>query len=206
MQPQTKRQKEVLEIITRFIKNRGFKPSYQQIARELGVTSKGGVAKHIKALEDYGEITRRRENGHFVLELRSESLRESLICEIEWLNIPRNNDAAEYFEFDPLFVPKFMLGFQDEERLRAYRVTDDAMLDEHICEGDVVLIERRGYARDGDTVVAVVENRVAVCYKYYRAGAKIELRPANARFESIILPADKIEIKGVLLSLLRPAR
>ena len=205
MPPQTKRQREVLDIITRFIKNRGFKPSYQQIARELGVTSKGGVAKHINALEQHGEITRRHENGHFVLELRSESLRESLICEIEWLDVPRDNDLAEDFEFEPLFVPKFMLGSQEAERLRAFRVGDDAMLDEHILEGDIVLIERRSYARDGDTVVAVIENSVAVLQKYYRAGAKIELRPANSRFDSTILLADKVEIKGVLHSLLRPA-
>ena len=98
-----------------------------------------------------------------------------------------------------------MLGSQEAERLRAFRVGDDALLDEHILEGDIVLIERRSYARDGDTVVAVVENSVAVCQKYYRAGAKIELRPANPRFDSTILLADKVEIKGVLHSLLRPA-
>lgn len=205
MQPQTKRQKEVLDIISRFIKNRGFRPSYQQIARELGVTSKGGIAKHINALEKHGEITRRRENGHFVLELRSESLRESLTCEIEWLNIPKVNDFAEDFEFEPLFVPKFMLGSQEADKIKAFRITDDKMIEEQICEGDVVLIERRSYARDGDTVVALVENRFAICRKYYRLGAKIELRPANLRLEPIILSADKIEIKGILHSLLRPA-
>lgn len=206
MQPQTKRQKEVLDIVKRFIKNRGFKPSYQQIARELGVNSKGGVAKHITALEKLGCVTRQRENGIFRLELRSENSSNEFISQIEWLEIPKDEDLAEYFEFDPLFIPRLMLGSQDEERIRAFRVTDDAMVDEQICEDDVVLIERRSYARDGDTVVAVVENRVAVCRKYNRSGAQIELRPANANFESIILPADKIEIKGVLHSLLRPAR
>ncbi len=194
-----------MDIITRFIKNRGFKPSYQQIARELGVHSKGGVAKHIKALEQLGEITRKRENGSFVLELRSETSRSDYICEIEWLDVPKNVDLAEVWEFEPLFVPRLMIGSQEEERLRAFRVSDDAMLDEHICEGDVVLIERRSYARDGDTVVALIENDYAVCQKYYRTGARIELRPANPRFDSIIMLADKIEIKGVLHSVLRPA-
>ena len=205
MPPQTKRQREVLDIITRFIKNRGFKPSYQQIARELGVRSKGGVAKHIKALEQLGDVTRRRENGSFVLELRSETSRNDYIRQIEWLDVPKDVEAMEDWEFAPLFVPRLMLGSQEEERLRAFRVMDDAMLDEHICEGDIVLIERRSYARDGDTVVALVENSYAIARKYYRDGAKIELRPANPRFESITLSADKIEIKGVLHSVLRPA-
>ena len=205
MSPQTKRQKEVLDIITRFIKNRGFKPSYQQIARELGVNSKGGIAKHIDALEKLGCVTRRRENGSFVLELRSEAAINEFICEIEWLDVPKDEDLAEDWEYEPLFVPKFMLGSQEEDRLRAFRVCDDAMLDEHICEGDVVLIERRGYARDGDLVVVLIEKTHAILQKYYRAGAKVELRPANPRFDSIILPADKIEIKGILHSVLRPA-
>ena len=205
MQPQTKRQREVLDIITRFIRNRGFKPSYQQIARELGVNSKGGIAKHIKALETLGCVTRQRENGIFKLELRSEKVGNEFICEIKWLDVPKDEDLAEDWEYEPLFVPRFMLGFQEEDRLRAFRVPDDAMLDEHICEGDVVLIERRSYARDGDTVVALIAEKNPILQKYYRAGAKIELRPANSHFDSTILLADKIEIKGILHSVLRPA-
>jgi repressor LexA len=205
MPPQTKRQKEVLDIITRFIKNRGFKPSYQQIARELGVRSKGGIAKHINALEQLGCITRKRENGSFILELRSESSRSDYICEIEWLDVPKNIEMAEDWEFEPLFVPRLLIGSQDEFRLSAFRVCDEAMIDEHICEGDIVLVKRRGYARDGDTVVALVEKRFAVLHKYYRSGAKVELRPANPRFESIILLADKIEIKGIVHGVLRPS-
>ena len=205
MQPQTKRQREVLDIITRFIKNRGFKPSYQQIARELGLSSKGGIARHINALESLGCVTRRREDGIFKLELRSEKAENEFICEIQWLDVPKDEDLAEDWEYEPLFVPCFMLGLHDEDRIRAFRVTDNAMLDEHICEGDVVLIERRGYARDGDTVVALIDRKTAILQKYYRAGAKIELRPANPRYDSTILPADKIEVKGILHSILRPA-
>lgn len=72
MQPRTRRQKEVLEIITRYIKNHGYDPSYQQIARQLGVSSKAGIAKHVRALEEQGLLTRRRDGGKFNLELRPE--------------------------------------------------------------------------------------------------------------------------------------
>lgn len=205
MPPQTKRQREVLDIITRFIKNRGFKPSYQQIARELGVRSKGGVAKHIKALEQHGDIVRKRENGSFVLELRSEMSQNDYICQIKWLSVPKDLELAEGWEFEPLFVPRLMLGNSDEEQIRAYRVSDDAMIDEHILEGDIVLIESRSYARDGDTVVAVIENNFAVCQKYYRLGSKIEFQSANPYFPPIEMPADKVEIKGVVHCVLRPA-
>ncbi|HEY0429316.1 MAG TPA: transcriptional repressor LexA [Pyrinomonadaceae bacterium] len=206
MQTRTRRQKEVLEIITRYIKNHGYEPSYQQIARQLGVSSKAGIAKHIKSLEEQGLLTRRRDNGKFNLELRPEDYLTKLVCEIDWLDVPRDENPTEDWEETPLFVPRFMLGFQDEERIRAFRVTDDSMFDEHILEGDVVLIEKRGYARDGDVVVAIVGGKRAVLKKYFRDGAKVELRPANPVYDSIILSADKVSIEGVLHSVLRPAR
>jgi repressor LexA len=206
MQPRTRRQKEVLEIITRYIKNHGYEPSYQQIARQLGVASKAGVAKHIKSLEEQGLLNRRRENGKFTLELRPEDFLTKSVSEIEWLDVPRDEDPVEEWEDAPLFVPRFMLGFQDEERIRAFRVLDDSMLEEHILEGDVVLLEKRGYARDGDIVVAVVGNKKTVLKQYFRDGAKVELRPANPIYESITLPADKVSIQGVLHCVLRPPR
>ncbi|CAN5334533.1 hypothetical protein BH10ACI1_BH10ACI1_24480 [soil metagenome] len=204
MHPQTKRQREVLEIISRFIKNRGFKPSYQQIARELGVTSKGGIARHIAALEQLGCVTRRRENGIFKLELRTENVLNEFICEIAWLDVPKDEDLAEDWEYEPLFVPRFLIGSHEDDLMRAYRVVDDAMLDKHICPGDVALIERRSYARDGDTVVAIAGVKTILFREYYRAGAKIELHSANPQFETIILPADRVKIMGVLQSILRP--
>lgn len=206
MQPQTRRQKQVLEIITRYIKNHGHKPSYQQIARDLGVSSKAGIAKHIQSLEEQGLLMRHSEDGKFNLTLPTEEFISKAVCEIEWLDVPKNEDLAEDWESDPLFVPQFMLGYQDESRIRAFRVPNDAMLDAHICEGDVVLIEKRAYARDGDVVVAVIPNKRAVLKQYFRDGAKVELRPANPKYESIVLSADKVAVCGTLHSVLRPAR
>ena len=206
MQPRTRRQKEVLEIITRYIKNHGYEPSYQQIARQLGVSSKAGIAKHIKSLEEQGLLTRRRDNGKFNLELRPDDFLTNLVSEIEWLDVPRDENLMEEWESEPLFVPKFMLGFQEEERIKAFRVTNDSMLDAHILEGDVVLIEKRTYARDGNIVVAVLANKRVVLKQYFRDGAKVELRPANANYDSIVLSADKVSIQGVMHSVLRPAR
>jgi repressor LexA len=195
-----------MEIITRYIKNHGYEPSYQQIARQLGVSSKAGIAKHIKSLEEQGLLTRRRDNGKFNLELRPEDFLTKLVSEIEWLDVPRDESLMDEWESEPLFVPKFMLGFQDEERIKAFRVMNDSMLDAHILEGDVILVEKRAYARDGNIVVAVLANKRVVLKQYFRDGAKVELRPANANYDSIVLSADKVSIQGVMHSVLRPAR
>ncbi|MCA1623624.1 MAG: transcriptional repressor LexA [Acidobacteria bacterium] len=204
MQPRTKRQKEVLEFITRYIEKHGYKPSYQQIARQLGIASKAGIAKHIKSLENQGLVTRRRENGSFVLELKPISAIAEAVCEIEWLEVPKTESFVEEWEKKPLFVPRFLLGFQTPDRLRAYRVTNDAMLNEHICEGDVALIENRTYARDGDIVVALTQNKRAVLKQFFRDGAKVELRPANPNYVSILLSADKVSLLGIVRGILRP--
>lgn len=204
MQPRTRRQKEVLEFITHFVEKHGYEPSYQQIAWHLGVSSKAGIARHIKCLESQGLITRRRENGSFNLELRSSNEVSEAVCRIEWLDVPIENAFVEDWECETLFVPKFLLGFQTPERLRAFRVPNDSMIEENIREGDVALVEKRSFARDGDIVVALTENKRAVLKQFYREGAKIELRPANSSFVSIMLAADKVSIEGVFRGLLRP--
>ena len=204
MQPRTRRQKDVLDYITRHIENHGFEPSYQQIARHLGVRSKAGVGKHIKALETQGLLARRRENGSIYIEVRpGESASES-ICRIEWLDAPSDVSYQEKWENEPLFIPKFLLGFLEPEKVFAFRVSDEAMRGRGIFEGDVVLIEKRKFARDGECIAATIEKTRTVLKSYYRSGAFLELRPANDRYETIRLSADKIEIQGVFRGLLRP--
>jgi repressor LexA len=203
MQPRTRRQREILDFITEFINERGHIPSYQQIARKFKIASKSAIAKHIAAMEKQGILQRRREDGSFGLELRAENLMTESVCEIEWLETVNAEGFAENWEQEPIFVPKFLLGYYEPERIRAFRVPNDSMLDEHICEGDIALIEKRTFARDGAIVVAEAENRV-VLKRFYRSGANIELRPANQNYRTLRLAADKVSIQGVMHGLLRP--
>ncbi|MDQ3799509.1 MAG: transcriptional repressor LexA [Acidobacteriota bacterium] len=206
MQPRTRRQREILDFITEFIEERGHIPSYQQIARKFKIASKSAVAKHIAAMEKQGILQRRREDGSFGLALRAENLVNEAVCEVEWLEITGADSGdgfSENWEQEPLFVPKFLLGYYDPERIRAFRVPNDSMLDEHICEGDIALIEKRSFARDGAIVVAKAEARV-VLKRFYRSGANVELRPANRNYETLRLAADKVSVHGVLHGLLRP--
>lgn len=204
MQARTRRQKEVFDYIKQHIENYGNEPSYQMIARHLGVSSKAGIARHIKALETQGLITRRRENGSFWLDFGQADSMSKAVCEIGWLEIPKSENYVEEWETEPLFVPRFLLGFREPEHLRVFRVFDDAMQDKHICEGDVALIEKRSYARDGSVIVALIGNKQPVLRQFFRAGARSELSSGNKNYETLKLPANKIEILGVFRGLLRP--
>lgn len=205
MQPRTRRQKEVFEYIKQYVERHGYEPSYELIARQLKVASKGGIARHIAALEAQGLLARKRENGSFWLDLQPPKTIVEHVSEIEWLDVPKSENLteAEEWENQPLFVPNFMLGFHEAERLRAFRVADDSMSGENICEGDVVLLEERAYARDGDIVVALTGKQI-VLKQFYRDGANIELRPANESFMILKVPANKVEILGIYRGLIRP--
>lgn len=207
MQARTRRQREILTYIIEFIENRGYEPSYQQIAKHFQIASKSAIAKHIAALEDQGLIARRRENGSFSLQINPKKAAADTndsVCAINWLDVPLPDDFDEEFENETLFVPAFLLGRLQPEKVRAFIVPNDAMLDKQICEGDIVLIEEKFFPRDGDCIVAVIENDRAVLKNFYRDGAFVELRPSNENYETIRLAADLVEIKGIYRGLLRP--
>lgn len=204
MQTRTRRQKEVLDYITRYIESHGYEPSYQMIARFLGVSSKAGVAKHIKALEDQGHLQRRRENGSFSIALKQiKNTNYNAVAVIDWIDLPGHQDELETWETAPFSVPDFMLGGLEPESLCAFRVPDDAMLEKNICHGDILLIEKRPYVRDGGLAVATIKGKETVFRSFYREGADIELRAANGNFETLRLVADDVKIHGIFKSLLR---
>ncbi len=207
--PRTKRQREIFDYIKNFIENRGYEPSYQQIAKHFHIASKSAIAKHIAALEQQGLIFRTRENGSFSLQLASQRRSQTgnpndAVCEIEWLDAPVSESDDENFDDEPLYVPFLMLGTAQPEKLRAFRVRNDAMLGKNIRAGDIVLIEEKPFPRDGECVAAVVDNKDTVLKIFYRNGANIELRPTNDDYETTEMPADQIEIKGIYRGLLRP--
>jgi repressor LexA len=204
MHPRTKRQKEILEYITGFIETRGYKPSYQQIAKHFNLASKAAVAKHVESLEKQGFISRRRENGSFNLQLQPKESATELVCEIDWLDVPRTALKVVDFLEESVLVPAFMLGFYKPEKLSAFLVQNDSMLEEHIREGDIAVVERRSFARDGDIVIAIVEGERAVLKRIYRRGATVELHPANENYEVLRLGADQVEVLAVYRGLLRP--
>jgi repressor LexA len=206
MHAQTRRQREVLDFITRYIDSHGYRPSYQVIARHMGVSSRAGIARIVHDLEAQGLLTRRRENGHFYIDL-GENVAAAGGITLEWLDVPTDNRSREPWLAAPFMVPPFLLGAHSPERVRAFLVPDDAMRGENICEDDVALIELRQFPRDGERVAAVISKASAVLRKYYRSGSNIELHASTGEKdpEVIRLPADQIEVKGVFRGLLRPA-
>jgi repressor LexA len=202
----TRRQKQVLELIAQFVEENGYSPSYEELARGLQLSSLATVHKHIAALTTKNYL-KRGFNQSRSLELGPRYVQENR----------RQRDAAGWEV--PLagriaagcpveaFEQQAILNFADyvgHPGAFALEVRGDSMIDDHICDGDVVLLERTQEVRDGDIVVALVGRSDTTLKRFYREPEdKVRLQPANANLKPIILQAAEVEIQGRLLAVLR---
>jgi repressor LexA len=103
-------------------------------------------------------------------------------------------------ETETIELPEAWLG---KRRTYALRVRGDSMIEEQIRDGDVVVVEERETARNGETVIALVDRDSVTLKQYHRAGERIELRPANPRIPVLVYPEERVEIQGVVIGVLR---
>jgi repressor LexA len=207
MLPRTQRQKEILDYITNFLERHGYEPSYAQIARHFGVKSRATIAKHIAALERRGLLVRQHEDGSFGLNVTVEDTTAESLCEVKVLGRIAAGTPLEVVDYEERIpVPRFLLGRVRPDRVYALRVKGDSMIDEHICDGDIALIENRTDARDGEIVVALlIEENQATLKRLYRRGPNVELQPANSQLQQLTLPASQVRVQGIFRGLLRPS-
>jgi repressor LexA len=203
----TRRQKEVLDLIAAFVNDHGYCPSYEEIARGLGLGSLATVHKHISALERKHYL-RRGFNQSRSLEVTPKYVQEQR----------RHRPASAALEI-PLLgriaagVPveavasreRLDLGsFAGQENLFALEVRGDSMIDEHILSGDLVLVESAPEVRDGELVVALVRGSETTLKRFYREpGDVARLQPANAQMAPLRVPLSDVQIQGRVLAVLR---
>ena len=195
MPARTRRQQEVLDAIHQHLETNGYRPSYQQIATSLKLRSRAGIARMVGELEDQGLLERRRDSGHFSIEVTRTGF-----SPVEWLSSGPASDGTE----KPLVLPAFITGDYAPHTLRLFRVNDEGMSPE-IKEDDVAIIELRDYCRDGQTILAKLLGGELTLRKYSRTGSEITLRPTNQDFQPIHTPTNRLQIIGIHRGLIRPA-
>ena len=203
----TKRQKQVLDFIAGFVSENGYCPSYEEIARGLDLASLATVHKHISVLEGKSYL-KRGFNQSRSLELTAKYLQEQQRTRPS-LGIPLLGRIAAGLPVEAV-EQREMLDFADfagDPNTFALEVRGDSMIDDHICDGDMILLERIAQARDGDIVVALVAGSDATLKRFYREpGDQVRLQPANSTLKPIIVPARDVQIQGKLLAVLRKYR
>ncbi len=198
----TKRQKQVLDFIAGFVDENGYCPSYDEIAHGLDLASLATVHKHISVLESKGYL-KRGFNQSRSLELAPKYLEEQrprAVPEVPLLGRIAAGAPVETVE------QKETLNFADfagSGNTFALEVRGDSMIDDHICDGDLILVERVQQALDGDIVVALVAGSETTLKRFYREGEMVRLQPANSTLNPIVVPAQDVQIQGRLLAVLR---
>ncbi|MBZ5619535.1 MAG: transcriptional repressor LexA [Acidobacteriia bacterium] len=201
----TKRQKQVLDFIANFVDENGYCPSYEEIAKGLELASLATVHKHISVLESKNYL-KRGFNQSRSLELSAKYLQEQRRTKPAALEIPLLGRIAAGAPVESV-EHREILNFADfagNASTFALEVRGNSMIDDHICDGDLILLERVTQVRDGDIVVALVAGSETTLKRFYREpDDMVRLQPANSAVKPILVPARDVEIQGRLLAVLR---
>ena len=206
----TPRQHAAYQFIARFIESREIAPSYEELRRHLGLRSLNAVAKLVTQLRRRGALAPAPLNAKRSLVPTARAMRSRLMRQVRVMDrapatlpllglIAAGSPIEAIENPEPVEVPESMLG--PGERY-ALRVRGDSMIEDGIHDGDLVVARRASQAENGETVVAVIEGE-ATLKRFFRRGARVELRPANQTLRPLDVPAASVEIRGILIGLLR---
>ena len=218
----TAKQHELLLFINRRLEDSGISPSFEEMKEALDLKSKSGVHRLISALEERGFI-RRLPNRARALEVvkMPENLGSKGVEAVAMVTTPPANqpepandviqiplhgriaagvpiEALE--DSQTLPVPAALLGSGEHYALE---VSGDSMVEAGIFDGDFALVKKADTARDGDIVVALVNDEEATLKYLYHDGGKIRLDPANAAYDPQVYEDRQVQVQGKLAGLLR---
>lgn len=195
--PLTRRQRDILVFLQDYLGEHSISPTLEEIAAHFGV-NKVTVFGHIRELERKGVITRGdRGASRTIQPVSGDSPRPtSRVVVLGRIAAGRPIETVE----DPEELDLDSLVPADRD-VYALRVRGDSMIEDAIRDGDIVLVERREHARDGETVVAVLPGEQATLKRFYREAGGVRLQPANAALAPILVP--EVEIRGVVIGVVR---
>ena len=213
----TAKQRELLLFIDAQLKQDGVSPSFDEMREALDLKSKSGVHRLISALEERGFIRRlpNRARALEVIKLPETTPATATGTPIrpvapaaanDTMEIPLHGRIAAGTPIEALqgtesfAVPAALLGPGEHYALE---VSGDSMVEEGILDGDFALIRKVDIARDGEIVVALIDNEEATLKTYRREGRMIRLDPANARYEPQRYEEGRVQIQGRLAGLIR---
>lgn len=198
----TRRQREIYDYLRTFVAENGFAPSLEEIAEHFGLASVATVHEHLTNLEAKGAL-RRDPNRSRALEVVHQNT--AVAVELPLLGLVAAGAPIEAISGDEtLAVPEDLLG---RGETFALRVQGDSMVDEHITDGDFVIVERRETAREGERVIALIDGESATLKRLHREpGGTIRLEPANAAHPSQRYAASRVQLLGVVIGVLRKYR
>lgn len=198
------RQKEVFEYVKKWIREKGYPPSVREICEGIGLSSTSTVHAHLNQLENKGLI-RRRESKNRCIEILEPNF-YSGTRELIYMPIVGKVAAGEPIFAEENIEDTFPLPleyFNTNDTYFMLRVQGDSMIEAGINNKDLIVVRKQAIARNGDIVVALVDDSATV-KTFYKEKNRYRLQPENKYYEPIIV--DEVTILGVVAGLFRTYR
>lgn len=196
-----KRQRQILDFIAQYIQQNGYAPTLQEIANAIGVSSLATVHEHLQALE------RKKVIKRFDGQVRGiELMDRTFLSNAEGIDVPIMGYIAAGKPIEPYTDPDASFKVSPEMisgKKRAYvlQVKGQSMIEDHIDDGDYVVIEETQSVSNGDIVVALLDNGLATLKRFYKEVTRVRLEPANSAMSPIY--ATNVQIQGRVVGLIR---
>jgi repressor LexA len=196
-----KRQRQIVDYISQYIQRNGFSPTLQEIATAIGVSSLATVHEHLQTLQRK-KVIRKIEGTVRGIELVDRTyLRLTDSVDVPFMGFiaagspiePHSNQNATF-----KVSPELITG---KKRAYVLQVKGKSMIEDHIDEGDYVVIEETKEVNQGDIVVALLDNGLATLKRFYREATRVRLEPANSTMSPIY--ATNVQVQGRVVGLIR---
>ena len=190
----TKRQQEVYDFILERIRARGYGPTVREIGTEFDIRSPNGVMCHLVALVKKGLITREPNMSRAISVVKGHEKQDGLpLAGSIAAGLPIESfEQNETVDFTRLFSKPGHF---------ALKVRGKSMIEDHIDDGDYVIVRQQKTARDGQIVVALVDGQDTTLKRFYKESKRFRLEPANSTMSPIF--ANKVDILGIVVGVVR---
>lgn len=196
-----KKQKQILSFVGQYIQSNGMAPTLRIIADAIGVSSLATVHEHLQALEDKGFIKRKNGKSRAI-----ELVKADEDFTPGFFDAPILGYIAAGSPIEPMHDPNATIGLPQtlvtgKKRTYVLQVRGDSMIEDQIRDGDYVVIEQTGEAKDGEIVVALLDNGMATLKRFFKEATRIRLQPANSTMQPIFVK--NVRIQGKVVGLVR---
>ncbi len=197
----TKRQREILHYLSAYSDEYGYAPSFEEIAKQFNYNSLATVHEHLTNLERKSYIKRNYNESRGIEILPSNEFARSMQLPILGA-VAAGMPIEAIDQHEMVSVPESFLRHGGNHYV--LNVRGNSMIDEHICDGDLVVVSERQTAHAGDTVIALIDGTSATVKKYYRErDGRIRLQPANAAMDPIYVHENDLAIQGIVVGVMR---
>jgi repressor LexA len=200
----TKRQQEILHYIDSFINTHRYSPSYREIMQHFGFKSLGTVYKHLQILKRKGVIENEKKSSRSIAPTfqSQQSKKEPRETELPFIGHVKGGEPISTFpKAQTLSVPASMV--QAPDKTYVFRVMGDSLTDEHLVDGDLLLVEARPEANPGETVMGSLHHDEVIIRRYYPEGQYIRLISHSTLQPPYIIRQTELVIQGILVGLIR---